>query len=163
GCSARRLQVTAWSMKGARCDRLTTARCRPAIRSQSGSRQPKAGGMQRGRAAGPLAKMARWHRAHLVFLTNGLFLYYPASTIKEALTILNEPETGRMTIDTSACAHWSNSGHANIRALAGRSPARGFFIMMDSGEGIRLPVRRCNPTARRPPGTQRQSVSAIVR
>ena len=28
------------------------------------------GGMQRGRAAGPLARMARGHRAHLVFVLN---------------------------------------------------------------------------------------------
>lgn len=54
-----------------------------------GLRQPTAGGMQRGRAAGPLAKMARCHRAHLVSDTNDLFSLLSGFKIKEDLTNLN--------------------------------------------------------------------------
>jgi hypothetical protein len=43
-------------------------------------------GMQRGRAAGPLAKMARCHRAHLVFALNDLFSLLSGCKIREALT-----------------------------------------------------------------------------
>ncbi len=43
--------------------------------------EPKAGGMQRGAAYAPLAKIARGPRAHLVSSLNDLFFYYPVSRL----------------------------------------------------------------------------------
>jgi hypothetical protein len=53
---------------------------------------PMTGGMQRGREAGPLAKMARGHRAHLVSGFNDLVSLLSGFKIRKLLTFEKQPE-----------------------------------------------------------------------
>ena len=59
---------------------------------------PHERGMERGRLLSPLPKMARYDRAHLVSLTNDLWVLFYGDNIREFLTLAPHPALSKRSL-----------------------------------------------------------------